>query len=185
VPRPELTETEYLRQIERLARSVVDAASGEDWLTYSDNPVGVTGLQHMVNLLARAIRRYHFAGDGCLEDEANRPEVRLVGVLILRPHAMPAGVDETYEQMCLRLGVEPRPDGWALWNTWGENGQAATMVVTDVSATEGLLANWAHGISIYPVAPLPAQIELVRQGWVEPMTFSPRAVRYMGLAGQP
>jgi hypothetical protein len=67
----------------------------------------------------------------------------------------------------------------------GENGQAATMVVTDVAATEGLLANWAHGISIYPVAPLPAQIELVRQGWVEPMTFSPRAVRYMGLAGQP
>jgi hypothetical protein len=67
----------------------------------------------------------------------------------------------------------------------GENGQAATMVVTDVAATEGLLANWAHGISIYPVVPLPAQIELVRQGWVEPMTFSPRAVRYMGLAGQP
>ena len=59
------------------------------------------------------------------------------------------------------------------------------MVVTAVAATEGLLANWAHGISIYPVVPLPAQIELVRQGWVEPMTFSPRAVRYMGLAGQP
>jgi hypothetical protein len=47
------------------------------------------------------------------------------------------------------------------------------------------LANWPRGVSIYPVAPLPAQIELVRQGWVEPMTFSPHAMRHMGLAGQP
>ncbi|MEO6083325.1 MAG: hypothetical protein ABIQ18_09490 [Umezawaea sp.] len=185
MPRPDLTETEYLRQIERLARGVVDAACGEDWFTYGDTPAEATQLQRRVNLLAREIRRYHFSGDGCLDDEADRPEVRLIGVLVLRPHVMPAGMNETYEDMCLRLGVEPRPDGWALWNTYGENGQAVTMVMTDVSATEGLLANWARGISIYPVTPLPAQIELVRQGWVEPMTFSPRAVLFMGLAGQP
>ncbi|MFC0548899.1 hypothetical protein [Kutzneria chonburiensis] len=103
-----LTESEYLRQIERVARSVVDAASGEEWL----------------------------------------------------------GIDETYEQMCRRLGVEPRPDGWALWNTWGENGQAATMIVTDVAPPK---ACWRTG----PVA------------WGEPMTFSPHATRHLGLTGQP
>lgn len=184
VPRPELTEPEYLRQIEQLARNVVNAASEEGWLTYNDEPTDATRLQRMVNKLALAIRHYHFAGDGCLE-EADRPEVRLVGVLLLRPEVMPAGLNETYEQMCLRLGVEPRPEGWALWNTWGENGGPATMVVTDVAATEGLLANWTRGISTYPVTPLPSQIVLVRQGWVEPMTFSPRAVRHIGLAGQP
>ncbi|KAA2256919.1 hypothetical protein F0L68_25825 [Solihabitans fulvus] len=181
---PELTEAEYLREIEQLARAVADAAGGEDWFTYGEEPPGATRLHRAVNRLARSVRRHHFDGDGCLPDERERPELRLAGVLLLYPDAMPAGVPETYEQLCRRLGVPAREEGWALWNTWAEDGRPVTMVVTAVEATEGVLRNWARGIPLYPVLPLPGQLELVRQGWFEPMTLSPNSTRRLGVAGQ-
>lgn len=184
MPRPELTETEYLRQIERLARGVANATTDEDWFSYDEDPPEATRLQRMAGALARGIRRYHFDGDGCMEDERDRPEMKLAGVLILRPEAMPVGMDETYEQTCLRLGVDAQPEGWALWNTWSEGGDAVTMVVSAVATTEGLLTNWTRGIAYYPTVPLPSQIVLVRQGWTEPMTLSPNSVRRLGLRGQ-
>ncbi|MET9063014.1 hypothetical protein ABZX99_35010 [Streptomyces antibioticus] len=185
MPRPELTEPDYLRELERLARAVTAAAAAEGTLTHGPDPIGATALHRAVNALARAVRHHHFPGDGCLPGEEDRPTVRLVGVVLLRPSAMPAGTDESYGEACARLAVEPRSEGWALWNTWGDGGAPVTLVVTDVAATEALLAHWAHGGSAAPVTPLPSQIVAVRQGWTGPMTFSPQAARGLGVPGLP
>ncbi|MET9132153.1 hypothetical protein [Streptomyces antibioticus] len=150
MPRPELTEPDYLRELERLARAVTAAAAAEGTLTHGPDPIGATALHRAVNALARAVRHHHFPGDGCLPEEEDRPTVRLVGVVLLRPSAMPAGTDESYDEACARLAVEPRAEGWALWNTWGDGGAPVTLVVTDVAATEALLAHWAHGGSAAP-----------------------------------
>lgn len=171
---PELSELDYLREIERLAYRVVVEASGED-----HPPPFRTDL----DALSRTLRSYHFKGDGCTEPD--RPLQRLIGACVFKPGVMPAGTDEGYEQMCARLGVEPRPQGWALWNTWAEGDLRVTMVVTAVETTEGLFANWSRGRNFDPVTPLPSQVALVHQGWIGPVTFSPRGVGRTGRGGQP
>ncbi|WP_326718324.1 hypothetical protein OHT59_01525 [Streptomyces sp. NBC_00243] len=180
---PELSELDYLREIERLANRVTVEASNEGWLSFQADPEDSTPLQRSVNALARTLRSYHFEGDGCTEED--RPLVRLVGASVLKPEVMPAGVEEGYEEVCARIGVEPRSAGWALWNTWSDGKLKVTMVVSAVETTEGLLENWSRGRTIDPVSPLPSQIALVRQGWIGPMTFSPRGVSRTGLGGQP
>ncbi|GAA1963067.1 hypothetical protein [Kitasatospora viridis] len=180
---PELSELDYLREIERLAYRIGVEASNEGWLSFAPDPADATALQRSVNALARATRHYHFEGDGCLEEE--RPLVRLAGAGLFKPGVMPAGVDESYEEACARIGVEARPQGWALWNTWDEDRRAVTMVVTAVETTEGLFRNWALGRALDPVVPLPSQVALVRTGWIGPITFSPRGVRRTGRGGQP
>lgn len=107
--RSDLTETEHLKEIERLAREVRSAALREGWLSYAPDPENATELQRSVNALARALRHCHFPGDGCVEEY--RPLVELAGVLIIRPGIMPSELNETYEQACLRIGVEPREEG--------------------------------------------------------------------------
>ncbi|MFF0294586.1 hypothetical protein ACFYST_15060 [Kitasatospora sp. NPDC004614] len=184
MPRPELSELEHLREIERLAAAVTNAASAEGWLSFEPEAEEATRLQRAVNALARARRHYHFPGDGCL-DEEDRPGLKVAGVLLLRPGAMPLGMTETYEQACARLGVEARTEGWALWNTWGDEDVRVTMVVTAVDTTEGLLANWSRGRVVYPVTPVPSQIALIVHGWAAHMTFSPFGVRKLGLGGRP
>ncbi|MEU9859921.1 hypothetical protein AB0D99_03540 [Streptomyces sp. NPDC047971] len=181
---PELSDLDYLREIERLANRVSVEESNEGWLSFPSDPEAATPLQRSVNALARALRHDHFAGDGCLEEE-DRPLVRLVGASVLKPGAMPAGVDEAYEDVCGRIGVAPRPEGWALWNTWSDGDLKVTMVVAAVDTTEGLFENWARGRAIDPVSPLPSQIAVVRQGWLGPMTFSPRGLHRTGLGGRP
>ncbi|MER7403074.1 hypothetical protein ABT373_11445 [Streptomyces sp. NPDC000070] len=183
MPRPELSELDYLREIERLARAVTAAASAEGHLSYAPDPEGATPLQRAVNALAREIRHYHFPGDGCLPEE-NRPPVRLAGVVVLRPTSLPPGMEETYEEACARLGVEARAEGWALWNTWGKGGARVTMVVSSVDTTLGLLANWARGRDVYPVSPVPSQVAQIQQGWAGPMTFSPWGAERLGITGQ-
>ncbi|MFE5887349.1 hypothetical protein [Streptomyces sp. NPDC056468] len=179
----ELSDQDYLREIERLAGRVRAAASDEGWLSYLEDPPGSTPLQRSVNALARALRHYHFSGDGCLEED--RPTVPLVGATVLKPGIMPAGVEETYEEVCGRIGVEPRPEGWALWNTWSDGDLKVTMVVAAVETTEGLFANWSRGRPVDPVTPLPSQVALIRHGWIGPMTFSPRGAVRTGLGGRP
>lgn len=179
---PELSELVYLREIERLANRVTVEASNEGWLSYQAAPDEATPLQRSVNMLARALRHYHFEGDGCLEDD--RPLVRLVGASVLKPGAMPAGVDEAYEEVCARIGVQPRSEGWALWNTWTDGDVKVNMVVAAVETTEGLFENWAHGRALDPVSPLPSQIALIRYGWIGPMTFSPRGAGRTSLGGR-
>ncbi|MFD3842681.1 hypothetical protein ACFWWC_41580 [Streptomyces sp. NPDC058642] len=83
--------------------------------------------------------------------EEDRPLVRLVGASVLTPEVMPAGVEEEYDEICARIGVEPRPEGWALWNTWSDGGELkVTMRVSAVETTEGLLENWSRVRAIDP-----------------------------------
>lgn len=180
--RPELSELDYLREIERLAKAVTSAAAGEPW--YATGTGGEGPLQRSVNALGRALRQYHFPLDGCLEEEAERPEVPLAAVAVIRPEAMPIAIDETYPQACARLGVEARPEGWALWNTWADGDAKVTMVVSAVDTTEGLLTNWAKGRNLLPVMPLPSQIAQVHAGWTGWVSiFSPYGRRKLGLNG--
>ncbi|WP_106402666.1 hypothetical protein [Actinocorallia populi] len=176
----ELSELDYLREIERLAKAVTSAAAGEDW--YADDDVAEGPLQRSVNALGRALLQYHFPLDGCVEEE-DLPLVELAGVSIIRPEAMPMGMTGTYEQACARLGVEARPEGWSLWNTWGEGNLRVTMVVSAVDTTEGLLMNWAKGRKLLPVMPLPSQIAQVHEGWSGSPTFSPHGKKKLGLDG--
>ncbi|TDC92272.1 hypothetical protein [Actinomadura sp. 7K507] len=180
-----MSESEYLREIEARSRAVVNAAIGEGWLAYDDEPEEADSLRGAVNELARTLRHYHYQGDGCLDEKADRPRMRLLGVVLLRSAAMPFGMDDDYETACQRLNVDPRPEGWAVWNTWGEEGQPVSLVMTDLDGTEGLLINWAQGISTYPVAPVPSQIAQVHQGWLAPMTVSPRVRSHLGVDGLP
>ncbi|MFD6552371.1 hypothetical protein, partial [Streptomyces sp. NPDC058398] len=80
--RPDLSELDHLREIERLAGVVVGAASAECRLSYQPDADDATPLRRAVNALARGLRHYHFPGDGCLDDEADRPELKLAGVVI-------------------------------------------------------------------------------------------------------
>ncbi|MBY8881513.1 hypothetical protein [Actinacidiphila acidipaludis] len=180
---PELSETDYLREIERLAERVAVEAANAGWPGAPDGADDTSPLRRSVAALTRALRRYHFDGDGCLDPD--RPPVRLVGACVLRPGVMPAGSEQGYAEVCARLGVEPRPEGWALWHTWADGALKVTMVVSAVDTTEGLLANWARGRAVDPVTPLPSQIALIHSGWVGPMTFSPRGVRRTGRGGRP
>ncbi|MEU5323509.1 hypothetical protein AB0G67_43190 [Streptomyces sp. NPDC021056] len=83
--------------------------------------------------------------------------MRLVGASVLKPEVMPVGVEEEYAEVCARIGMEPRPEGWALWSTWSDGGELKlTMVVSAVETTEGLLENWSRAREIDPVSPLPS-----------------------------
>ena len=181
--REELSELDHLREVERLARSVVEVAGAEGWLSYAPEAADASSLQRSVNALARVLRHYHFAGDGCVEGD-DRPLMRLYGAAVLRPGEILFGTDATYEQSCGRLGVEPRQEGWGVWISRGQNRMPATMVVTAVDTTEGLIANWSRGIEVYLVEPLPSQVAQVRQGWLEPVALSPLGVRATGPLGR-
>ncbi|WUD77064.1 hypothetical protein OG937_37860 [Streptomyces sp. NBC_00510] len=181
---PELSELDYLREIERLAKAVVSAAAGEQ--LHAGDAEDDGPFQRSVNALGRALLQYHFPLDGCLEEEEERPLVPLAAVAIIRPEAMPIGSDETYPHACARLGVEARPEGWALWDTWVDGSAKVTMVVSAVDTTEGLLTNWAKGRDLLPVMPLPSQIAQVHAGWTGwASVFSPYGKRKLGLNGQP
>lgn len=174
----DLSEPEYLRHIEYLARELVNAAADEGWLTYGGQRTHLTPLQRAVTEIAHQIRHYHFDGGGCIDPELS--PMKLAGTVVLKPDAVPLGMEGTYAEICTRLGVEPRPEGWAIWNTWTADGQPISITMVDPDAAEGVLMNWMQGIEVYPVIPLPAQVALTRQGWVTPMTLSPFSVRKLG-----
>lgn len=174
---PELSELDRLREVERLAHRLVVRASGEDE-AYPEP------FRRDLEALSRTLRSYHFDGDGCTDPD--RPLLRLVGACVLKAGLVPAATDESYERMCARLTVEPRPEGWALWHTWAADSEVRiTMVVTAVATTEGLFANWSRGRDLDPVTPLPSQVVRVLQNWIGPVTFSPRGVTKTGLGGRP
>jgi hypothetical protein len=180
VTEPEVSELDYLREVERLARDVVTAAGNEGWLDTPDGGEAGPRIQRAIEALSRRLHHWHYPGDGCLED---RPTVRLAGAGLLTPTRL--ADEDAYAQACQRLGVEARQEGWGLWHTWAENDRPVTMVVTCVDTTQGVLANWARGIKTDPVSPLPAQIALVHTGWTQPMILSPRSTRRLGVDGRP
>lgn len=124
----DLDEFDYLRRVEMLARELVERAHDEGWLSYAGDPDDATPLQRMVNELARTLRHYHFEGDGCIDE---RPAYRIGGAGLIRPDS------DAYTEMCSRLGVEARAEGWALWHTWDNEQQAHTLVTTCIATTEG------------------------------------------------
>ncbi|MFD9944877.1 hypothetical protein ACFWYW_39425 [Nonomuraea sp. NPDC059023] len=172
----DLDEWDYLRCLELLARELVAQANEEGWLSYEPDPDGATSLQRTINKIARSVRHYHFEGDGCLEDQ---PTMSLGGAALITPELTTNG----YNQLCQRLGVAARPEGWALWHTWDNEQRAHTLVTTRLATTHGMLANWSRGISTYPAAPDRAHIAAVVRGWTGPVILSPDHARDLGLGG--
>lgn len=152
---------DYLRQIELLARDVTEAAGDP------------TALREAVEALREQIRYQHFVGDGCVDDD--RTMLHLGGAAIVTPEY------DSYELGCARLGVEARPEGWALWYTWDDQARAHTMVTTALETTRGLLENWALGRDVHPAQPDRAQVASVVRGWTGPIVLSPSHTRAVGL----
>jgi len=157
VAEPELSEQDYLRQIELLALDVVNATPGE-------------ALDHALTELGHALRHQHFEGDGCVERD--RPLLRLGGAALIGPGETDASRD-SYRTGCARLGVSPRDEGWALWCTWDHKAHAHTLVTTALTTTQGLLENWARGRDVHPAWPLRSQVRAVVRGWLGPIVLSP------------
>jgi hypothetical protein len=171
---PELSERDYLRQIDLLARDEVGAAQDEGTLTYGPDPREATGLQRAVNELARALRHWHFEGDSCLAEDV----LHLGGAALIGPG------QESYRTGCARLGVDPRDEGWALWYAWDEKARAHTMVTTALDTTRALLDNWAGGRDVHPARPRRAQVAAVVRGWVGPIILAPGHAGTVGLSGR-
>jgi hypothetical protein len=176
---PDLNESDYVRQLELVARDVVRAAQDEGWLAYGPDPDDATILHRAVNELARHIRRLHFNGDGCVED---RPLLHLGGAALISPSTDEAQ-QANYLAGCDRLGVEARAEGWALWYTWDEKARAHTMVTTALNTTRALLQSWSAGHDLHPAQPLRAQIVAVVRGWPGPVILSPSHADTIGLKG--
>ncbi|MFV2173497.1 hypothetical protein ACFHW2_25045 [Actinomadura sp. LOL_016] len=121
------------------------------------------------------MRHYHFEGDGCLDD---RPLLPMAGAALIRP-----GRPADYPDLCARLGVAPRAEGWALWHTWDREQYPHTLVTTCIAGTEGLLMNWTRGIDVRPEVPMRAQMVAVIRDWTGPFVASPEHVRRIGLGG--
>ncbi len=64
--RAHMSHDDYLVEVERLARAVVDEAAAERWLTFFPEKEDQTALQHSIIELARSLRYTHHDGDGCL-----------------------------------------------------------------------------------------------------------------------
>ncbi|MFC9978154.1 hypothetical protein ACFVH6_45345 [Spirillospora sp. NPDC127200] len=176
----DLDERDYLRRLELLARDLVSQAHDEGWLSYERDHDDATPLQRTINEIARSVRHYHFEGDGCLEE---RPSVGLGGAALIKPKTSADDVSDEYQELCERLGVAPRLQGWALWHTWDNKQRAHTIVTTCLTTTRGMLANWSRGISSYPARPDRTQIAAVTRGWIGPIIVSPNHAKDLGLDG--
>ncbi|MEU5950615.1 hypothetical protein ABZ793_34445 [Micromonospora sp. NPDC047465] len=169
MPDIDLTDAEYLREIELLANDVVDRALDEGWLSFDPDPDDATPLQRAVNALARQLRHYHFEDDGCVDPDAQL--VGLAGALLVRPTTVLS--EQEYTDICERLGVKARPQGWALWHTWDQKGREITMVTTRISTTEGMLLAWSKGRHMVPAKPPRAAVAATVRGWLGPAVRSP------------
>jgi hypothetical protein len=159
---------------------VTNAAYNEGIVTLNDDPENATALHRAINELSRHLSHWHFTFDGCLEDRPTRP---LGSAYLLLPGETPEQQQE-YRYGCDRLGVDPRPEGWALWHTWDHKERAHTMVTTLLDTTAALLESWTRGRDRQPVEPLRAQIKVVVRGWLGPTHLSPGQARAIGLGGR-
>lgn len=181
MPDADDSEREYLRQVELLAQDVFSRALDEEWLSLDPDPNDATPLQRAINALARCLRVYHFEDDGCVDPDV--PLVNVAGALVVSPVTI--SNKKRYGEICTRLGVEARPIGWALWQTWNERGKAITLVTTKISTTEGMLLAWSKGHDMMPAKPLPAAVAATVQGWFGPAIMSPGYAARAGIAVHP
>lgn len=177
---PDLDESDYQRRVELLARELISRAHDEGWLSDEHDAGDATPLQRAVAEIAKTLRHYHFEGDGCLEE---RPHIGLGGAALIRPNSQLGDQEDDYAELCARLGVEARAEGWALWHTWDDKQRAHTVVTTCIVTTEELLSNWSRRISVYPARPDRAQVVAVVRGWTGPIIVSPDHARDLGLGG--
>lgn len=177
VPDIDPSEAEYLHEIELLANDVVNRALDEGWLSFDPDPDDATPLQRAVNALGRQLQDHHFEHDGCVDPDA--PLVGLAGALLVRPTTIMS--EQEYIDVCERLGVEARPQGWALWHTWDQKGRRITMVTTRISTTEGMLLVWSKGRHLVPVKPPRAAVAATVRGWIGPAVRSPGYVAETGV----
>jgi hypothetical protein len=180
VPDTDLSEADYLRQVELLARDIADRALDEGWLRYAPDPDDATPLQRAVNAMARQLRHYHFEDDGCADPDA--PFIALSGALLVVPSSALSGQD--YADICARLGVPARPEGWALWHSRDGRGRRITMVTSKLAATEGMLLAWSKGRDVMPVRPVAAAIVATVSGWLGSAVRSPGYAAWAGIAEQ-
>jgi len=71
-----LSEDEYLREIERLAKDLVTEAIHEDSFEVYLDQGPKTPLQRAITRLARSLRGVHYRGDGCIPDEQPKVSTR-------------------------------------------------------------------------------------------------------------
>lgn len=178
VPHTDPTEAEYLRQVELLANDVANRALDEGWLSFAPDPDDATPLQRAVNALARELRHYHFEDDGCVDPDA--PLINLAGALVIAPTSALGA--QRYADICARLGVEARPQGWALWHSRDERGQRITLVTSKIETTEGMLLAWSKGRDLRPARPARAAVAATVTGWLGPAVRSPGYAARAGTA---
>ncbi|MET9348402.1 hypothetical protein [Streptomyces termitum] len=53
---------------------------------------------------------------------------------------MASGIEETYEEACARIGVDPGPECWPLRNAWSDGDLKVTMTVLAPAAPRGRVA---------------------------------------------
>jgi hypothetical protein len=177
-------DPDYLRRVESCARELILEAVKENRQVYLEDSHPTAFDRALVDL-ARAVEDWeHFTGDGCLADDP--PSLPLAGIVILKPKAMPPTARFTYESACDGLGVEPRIEGWAVWNVWDERRKHRhALILSDFNVTQALLRNWAAGIAVQPSQPLRHHIAQRVEGWVRPMIQFPRLTQDASLQGRP
>lgn len=75
--RERLSELDYLRLVERLAREVTNEAAIEGWLAFGDEgQQALIPLHRAINALATNVRMVHYEGDGCLDQPPQADDPR-------------------------------------------------------------------------------------------------------------
>lgn len=166
-------DPDYLRRVESCARELILEAVKEARQIYLDD-LHATAFDRALVDLARAVEDWeHFTGDGCLTGDP--PGLPLAGIVVLKPQAMPPTARFTYESACGGLGVEPRAEGWAVWNVWDRKvAYRYALVLSDFTVTHAVLRNWAAGVAVQPGEPFRHHIVQRVEGWIRPMIHFPR-----------
>lgn len=100
----------------------------------------------------------------------------VIGALVIRPERMPHVLIDDYATVCRDLGVEPRPEGWALWFGVDASGATFTVFTRHVHPTEAALSQWRE--DCFSDLPVLGEDDLVdlREGWVTPCEPNPEHV---------
>jgi len=102
----------------------------------------------------------------------------VAGALVVRPGEAHEGLNLTYDDACTRLGLDPRPEGCALWGLVGLHRQRGhphkQMLVTSmVHETQTPLSAWRMGVdmTLPPLVRNEADMAVIKVlgGWPVPI----------------